>query len=257
MAEFLDSTGISSALTDIIKNSEEQLYLISPYIHLTAINKKYIQGRDGKNFDIHVIHRSDAALKDEDKKFLEDLTNVTISACDDLHAKCYLNENIGVISTMNMYEHSQTSNWEMGVKFSKEEDAKLFKDTLDEIGRIVDQSKDVSKTKSASKPQYQKQQPERAKKQQTINPNLKNPLKKGLLGKLADSVFGECGYCIRCAEVIDYDPEKPYCDKCFASWARYKNQNYNEKFCLICGDKASTTKVRPVCNKCYNEHFRK
>jgi len=78
-----------------------------------------------------------------------------------------------------------------------------------------------------------------------------------LLGKLAESVFGECGYCIRCSEVIDYDPERPYCDKCFASWAKYKNPNYKEKYCLICGREWSTTKLRPVCNDCYNHHFRK
>jgi len=248
MAEFLDNTGISSALADLIKNSEERLYLISPYIQLTTINKKYIENADGNNLEICVIHRQDAELKHEDKIFLDSLTNVTIYACDDLHAKCYLNENAGIISTMNMYEHSQTSNWEMGVRFSKEEDTKLFNDTLKEITRIVKASQKTSKTKSAAKPQYQKQQ--------TINPNLKNPLKKGLLGKLADSILGEAGYCIRCGEMINYGPERPFCNKCFASWAVYKNPNYREKYCHICGNKASTTKVRPVCNECYNEHFR-
>ncbi|MDG6251117.1 phospholipase D-like domain-containing protein [Methanocalculus sp.] len=257
MAEFLDNTAISSALADLIKNSEERLYLISPYIHLTAINKKYLQNTDGNNLEIFVIHRSDAALKDEDKQFLQSLNNVTIYACDDLHAKCYLNETVGVISTMNLYEHSQTSNWEMGVKFSKEEDAKLFTDTLKEISLIVEASKKTSETKSAEKPHYQKQYTDRPKKQQTINPNLKKSLKKGFLGKLADSVFGEVGYCIRCGEMIDYRPEKPFCSECFASWAKFKNPDYREKYCHVCGDKAATTKVRPVCNECYNKHFRK
>ena len=103
MAEFLDNTGISSALTDLIKNSEKELYLISPYIKLTSINRNYIQNCEGENFSINIIHRDDAPLKDEDLCILKDLKNVRIYSCANLHAKCYLNENFGVISTMNMY----------------------------------------------------------------------------------------------------------------------------------------------------------
>lgn len=89
-----------------------------------------------------------------------------------------------------------------------------------------------------------------------MSPTLKNPPKKGFLDKLTDSIFGEAGYCIRCGEVIDYNPEKPFCEKCYPSWAKFNNPSYREKHCHICGKKASTTKVRPVCNDCYNHHFR-
>lgn len=248
MAQFLDGTGISSALTDLIKNSEKEIFLVSPYIKLTSISKKYIQSTEGKNIDIHFVHRSDAPLKSEDQSFLKQLKNVKIYSCDDLHAKCYLNENFGVISTMNMHEHSQTYNWEMGVGFSKKEDSTLYRETLKEIMRILEAS--GSKSSNTAKKTYQ------ATKPQKISPKLKNPPKKGLLGKALDSVFGEMGYCIRCEEVIDYDVEKPYCDKCFASWSRYKNGNYREKHCHMCGIECSSTKIRPMCNDCYDHHFR-
>jgi len=257
MAEFLDNQGISSAISDLIKNSKQELYLVSPYIKLTSIYQKYIQNSDGKNFDINIIHRSDAPLKNEDLVFLQNLKNINIYSCDDLHAKCYLNENFGVISTMNMYEHSQTSNWEMGVKFSKEVDNELYHKTLEEIIRIVEQSTKQSPNNSTLKNKTQKPKSDWNKNQQKMSPTLKKPLKKGFLDKITDSVFGEAGYCIRCGEVIEYNPEKPFCDKCYQLWVKYSNPNYRENCCHICGEKASTTKVRPVCMKCYDKHFRK
>lgn len=248
MAEFLDSTGISSALTDLIKSSEKSLYLISPYIQLTNINKNYIQSSDKKNIEISIVYRSDAKINPDDLKFLKQLKALKLYSCENLHAKCYLNEKFGVISTMNLFEHSQANNWEMGVSFTKENDVNLYSEALEEIQRILEASK-LENAKSSPK-SYQ------AIKPQKISPKLKTPPKKGLLEKALDSVFGEGGYCIRCCEVIDYNPEKPYCDKHFASWLRYKNPNYKEKYCHMCGIEFSSTKIRPVCNDCYNKYFR-
>lgn len=257
MAEFLNNTGISSALTDLINNTKKELYLISPYIQLTSINKKYIQNSEGDNFKINIIHRADAPLKNEDRVFLQNLKNVTIFSCADLHAKCYFNENFGVISTMNMYEHSQTSNWEMGVRFSKTEDEELFENTHQEILRIVKGSTKQPTKSVPTKNESLKPKPNWNKTQQKMSSTLKTPPKKGFLDKIADSIFGEVGYCIRCGKEIDYNPEKPFCDKCYPLWAKYNNPSYREKHCHICGEKASTTKVRPVCMKCYDKHFRK
>ncbi|NLO78124.1 MAG: hypothetical protein GX097_06485 [Methanomicrobiales archaeon] len=256
MAEFLDNTGSSPALTDLIKNSEKELYLISPYIKLTSINRNYIQNCEGKDFSINIIHRDDAPLKNEDLLILKNLKNVRIYSCADLHAKCYLNENFGVISTMNMYEHSQTSNWEMGVKFSKKDDRELFDNTYKEILSIVKRSTEQPKENVATKTNSQRPKSDWNKAPQKMSSTLKNPLKKGFLDKIADSILGETGYCIRCGEMTGYNPEKPFCETCYPLWAKFNNPSYREKYCHICGEKASTTKVRPVCNDCYNHHFR-
>ena len=86
-----------------------------------------------------------------------------------------------------------------------------------------------------------------------MSPILKNIPKKGFLEKALDSVLGETGYCIRCGEYIDYNLEKPYCPEHFKSWAKYKNENYQEKYCHMCGEKAKTSKKRPVCYDCFQK----
>ncbi|KUK68846.1 MAG: Uncharacterized protein XD88_1723 [Methanocalculus sp. 52_23] len=203
MADFLDASGVSAAFIELIKNAEEQISIITPYISLTPHNLKYLQSIDSKKVPIDIIYRSDTTPNPEDLAFLKQLQSAQIYKCDDLHAKCYMNEQFGVI------------------------------------------------TATANQRAY-----EPKKTTRTISPKLKVPPKKGLLEKALDSVLGEVAYCIRCGETIDYNPEKPYCPKCFASWARFNNPDYKEKVCHKCGTKHTTTKTRPVCNDCYKTYYR-
>ncbi len=50
MANFNDGAGVQSALTDIIKNSEKELFLISPYLKIPVQTKSYIKSIDQKMF---------------------------------------------------------------------------------------------------------------------------------------------------------------------------------------------------------------
>jgi len=68
-------------------------------------------------------------------------------------------------------------------------------------------------------------------------------------------------YCIRCRELMDkFDPRKPLCNKCYPIWAKFKNKQYEEKFCHSCG--SDTTKSRlsfknPLCKNCADSLQRK
>jgi hypothetical protein len=77
------------------------------------------------NLDIKVVYRlnKDGELKDNDEDFLlNQLKNANFYALDNLHAKCYLNEFTAIITSMNLYQHSQVNNWEMGIKIEKSTD---------------------------------------------------------------------------------------------------------------------------------------
>ena len=253
MADFLDAPKVSAAFIEIIKSAEEQIFIVSPYISLTPQNKKYLQSIDDKKVPIDIVYRSDTNPKPEDLTFFKQLQSAQLYKCNDLHAKCYINELFGIITSMNLYEHSQSNNWEMGVRFSRETDPDLYTQTLEEVERILQASspENSDRTATASQRAYEPRKPTR-----TISPKLKVPPKKGFLEKALDSVLGEVAYCIRCGETIDYNPEKPYCPKCFASWARFNNPDYKEKVCHKCGTKHTTTKTRPVCNDCYKTYYR-
>jgi phosphatidylserine/phosphatidylglycerophosphate/cardiolipin synthase-like enzyme len=256
MADFLDAPGVGAAFIEIIKYAEKQIFIVSPYISLTPHNKKYLQSIDDKKVPIDIVYRSDTNPNPEDLAFLKQLQSAQLYKCNDLHAKCYINEQFGIITSMNLYEHSQSNNWEMGVRFSRETDPGLYTQTLEEVERILQASSPESNNQAAVAANVNQRTYKPRKPIRTISPKLKVPPKKRLFEKVVDSVLGEAAYCIRCGATIDYNPEKPYCPKCFASWARFNNPDYKEKVCHKCGTKHTTTKIRPVCNDCYKTYYR-
>jgi phosphatidylserine/phosphatidylglycerophosphate/cardiolipin synthase-like enzyme len=50
-----------------------------------------------------------------------------------LHAKCYINENKAIISSMNLYDYSQTTNVEMGFLITKEKEPEAYQKMMDDI----------------------------------------------------------------------------------------------------------------------------
>jgi hypothetical protein len=261
MANFLDGSGVQSALTEIIKNSEQELCIISPYLKIPIQTKNYLRSIDNKNLPVTIVYRSDFKLSDEDLTFFNDLKNLELLHCENLHSKCYINEKEGLITSMNLHEHSQTHNWEMGIRFSKQIDPKIYDDVLKELGHLLSQTKPFVPAKSvAESKQHYKAEPTRKKIKRTVFKPTEAP-NKGLITKILDTVSGEAAYCIRCGKGMPkFDLQKPYCDKCYASWSRYKNVKYKEKYCHGCGmddTKSVISFEKPTCKACFNEYYRK
>jgi hypothetical protein len=261
MAKFLDGAGVQSALTDIIKKTDEELCILSPYLKIPIQTKNYLKSIDEHHRPITIIYRSDFKLNDDDIAFFNSLNNLELLHCENLHAKCYINEKEGLITSMNLHEHSQTHNWEMGIGFSKHDDIEIYDEVIKEIGHIGSQTKPFMPVQNAvaeSKTQY-KTTPS-AKHVRTVFKPTEAP-NKGLITKILDKVTGEAAYCIRCGKGLPkFDLQKPYCDKCFASWSRYRNPKYKEKYCYGCGGMTTTkpaTFEKPLCKNCYAEYFKK
>jgi hypothetical protein len=68
---------------------------------------------------------------------------VRTSFCQNLHAKCYLNERYAIITSMNLYDFSQVNNNEMGVIFDRDQEQKLYRDTYEEAQRLIRISDEV------------------------------------------------------------------------------------------------------------------
>lgn len=62
------------------------------------------------------------------------------------------------------------------------------------------------------------------------------------------------GCCLRCREIIDYDPARPYCFDCFSVWQRYGDDEYVEEVCHACGDASDTSMRRPLCRPCFRQY---
>src|SRR5690606_13617598 len=58
-------------------------------------------------------------------------------------AKCYLNEEICIVTSLNLYEFSQVNNNEMGILLRRSEDGEIYKDAYEEAQRIIRISEEV------------------------------------------------------------------------------------------------------------------
>lgn len=142
MAEFLNTTGVSYRLEELIKSTRERLILISPYLQLHQRIKDHLQNLNVQKHDIRIVYRENK-LQVEESNWLESQIGIRTSVCNTLHAKCYLNENEAIVTSMNLYSFSQQNNDEMGIYVTKEYDPDLYQDIADEAQRLLTISEEI------------------------------------------------------------------------------------------------------------------
>ncbi len=140
MAKFLTTIGNSFYIEQIILNAEKHLTLATPYLNLSKNLIDRLTDADKEDIRITLIYGKNELNKNEKKK-IESLNNIEIYFCENLHAKCYLNEQSMIITSMNLYEFSERNNREMGILIEKQVDNQVFEDTLKEIESIKNSSK--------------------------------------------------------------------------------------------------------------------
>lgn len=250
MVEFLDATGVTSELKKLITNSKEMLFLITPYIKLSDRLKMILTAADSTpNIRITFICRKDASNNLEDLNFLQQkLKHAAIFECKNLHAKCYINENTAIISSMNLYQFSQEQSLEMGIKIDKntESDIPVYTHILQEVMLIEGQS---------SKLQYRT-----ISENDTIITSQKSNIQ---LNKKTDSQksagtskSSNVGYCIRCGTEMELNPNKPICSKCYPTWAKFSDKTDKTNHCHICGKESKQSVEKPVCYSCYKKVYK-
>jgi phosphatidylserine/phosphatidylglycerophosphate/cardiolipin synthase-like enzyme len=146
MAKFLDTNGVSHYLQQLINGSNEKLILISPFLKISERLKQSIQDRDRMKIDIRIIYDGKKDLEPAEENWLKSLHSIRTSFCQNLHAKCYLNEKEAIITSMNLYEFSQVNNHEMGIYVEKNNDAELYASIYEEAMRLVRNSDEIKIT---------------------------------------------------------------------------------------------------------------
>lgn len=227
MAEFLTTNGTSYHIEKIITGAKKKLILVSPYLQISKTFYERLLDASKRSISIKIIYGKDE-LKPSEKKSLAVLKNLELLYFENLHAKCYFNEQEMVITSMNMYEFSEKNNREMGVFVTRINDKGLFDNAVDETLSIIQSSEVIQLSKT---------------KQKLFQPKNKNPNKKP-----------KRGYCLRCEDRIEYNVEKPYCRSCFTTWSQFENTEYEENVCHSCGEFESTSMIKPECYECYKKN---
>lgn len=142
MAKFLNTSATNYFLEELIKGAQDRLILISPFLKLNDRIKELLADKNRLKIDVRIVYGK-SELQPEEINWLKELIYVRTSFCKNLHAKCYLNEEFCIVTSLNLYEFSQINNNEMGVLINRTEDSELYKDTYEEAQRLIRVSEEV------------------------------------------------------------------------------------------------------------------
>lgn len=121
MAKFITTTEISYSIEQSLKNANEFIIWVTPYVQIhsrlqTLVEKKMRES----TISMAVICREKELSIIAKNWFLDN--GIKLYFNDSLHAKCYLNENTVILTSMNLYHYSMVNNIEFGMLITKEDD---------------------------------------------------------------------------------------------------------------------------------------
>jgi len=235
MAKFLNTTGVSYHLEELIKGTNDKLILISPYLQFSDRIKEHLSNLNIQKRDIRIVFRENK-LQLEENNWLGNQIGIRTSLCKNLHAKCYINEKEAIITSMNLYEFSQQNNNEMGIYISKNEDPELYKAASDEVQRLLTISDEIRVTVKKVTPDIIGESDKKVSQIKILNTNSTNI---------------PTGFCIRTGISIPFSIEKPMSYEAYKSWSKYNDPDYAEKFCHFSGEPSNgdTSVNRPILKK--------
>ena len=135
--KLLDTEGLAHEIRNVIKQAEKELFILSPYYKVDDKLFWHIKEANERGVHITFVYR-EFNKKHED--LIKGLSNCEVYHCADLHAKIFMNEQRGVLGSMNLHEYSQQNNFELGTIFDKKKHKVFYQDAENEIKRIRDLS---------------------------------------------------------------------------------------------------------------------
>jgi hypothetical protein len=246
MAKFLTTASTTSAVEDIINNAQKNLVLISPYIKIPGNLYQNLRSADTRGINTTLVYGKKRDIDQDTKVQLDSLKHISVHFLENLHAKCYFNEESMVITSMNLYDYSEKNNREMGILLTRKDDSEIYNQAFDEYQRLLMFTEANRLTNNYTIPNSKPTQVATVKK-------LKIHSTGSILSRPLSELFGgKKGYCIRCRKRIDYDLNKPFCSECYPQ-VKQNAQNHKANYCFECGARTIATLSQPLCNPCYKK----
>jgi len=149
MAKFLNTSAANYYLEEIIRLAHDRLVLISPVLKLNERVKELLEDKQQRRIEVHLAYEKNE-LPPEEINWLRTLSCVRTSFCRNLHAKCYLNEQFCIVTSLSLHELSEAKGNEIGILISSHDDEELYQNMVEEADRILRISDEVRM--SADKP---------------------------------------------------------------------------------------------------------
>lgn len=137
MATFLNTQAISSELNKLIKEAKKKIILVSPFLQTSDLLRETLNAKIAKSKleEFTLIYRPEK-IKEDEFNWYNEFESISMIEKSNLHAKCYLNEEKAIITSMNLYQYSQQNNIEMGILITKKDDLEAYKSLVEEISEL-------------------------------------------------------------------------------------------------------------------------
>jgi len=200
-------------ILQIVRDASQLVTFVTPCVRLWGHLQSAMDEAMNRGVAMTFVVRAGERNNSDDLEWLRE-HGVKVCEVAHLHAKVYLNEKVVLVSSMNITEKSTTNSLEFAMIVRSEDDAKKFRDYAARLTRKLNAPR-----------------PARPPRQQTEQE----------------------GICIRDGSKMDFNTARPLCAKCYLEWAKYNNEEYEEKYCHHCGKRTKTTYARPLCRDCYKK----
>lgn len=221
--------GIFSRLRELLNSAKQRVLLVAPYVDPNSDLVRQLKEALNRGVEVQIWFRHDKLSEYRNADWLRLLAEAgaQFRTIENLHAKIYLFDETYLVSSMNLTASSWNNSREIGFVLPPGEShvAEIEK----YLQSLRSDGKDVG---------------ERGQRKGMSRPKPESRGKRS--GRSVES-----GHCLRCRVEISLDPKRPYCAEHYASWAQYQNDEYEEKFCHICGESEEATMKRPLCRDCY------
>lgn len=238
---------IASTITRIIDESEGYCFIVTPYYNVwdqlgKSLAKAAEQQKKLVFFIRYEVDYVEGGINYNRIKVLIDY-GFDVVYVKNLHAKLYMNEKEILVTSLNMYDKSVRSNFELGINIRGRSEyfkknfienellgAKEYygQNGLEECYKIIEGRYFAEKREKDEEELKRKE--ERAKLLSERNSNSENK-----------------GFCIRCGAVIPLDSTRPFCLDCFRKWASWGNYDWQERYCHVCGKEFNNISMRTPC----------
>lgn len=252
--ELLAGPEIHAKVIQLVEGAQRELVLISPYFKpwkalSTALKTSIVV----RKVAVYLVLRGgeDRSRQEEAARPLKE-AGAKVFFVERLHAKLYLSETEGLLTSMNLLDSSALDSWEIAVRVTLQREREDFVKFQGEAAKILKKASDEAQVGLHTTSQPIVKPPQKDTRAQGVVQKPVTVQAPVTAPKPRASAI-EKGHCLRCCKPITLDLNKPLCRTCYERWAEYSNPEYIEAFCLMCGTEHDTSMARPLCRSCFRK----
>lgn len=262
--QLVSDVDVATEILSIIRHAKSYVVLVTPYVSVweRLVNEVRLAVARGVPVALYVRYETTGGIpasKQADNARALVAAGASLIAIRRLHTKVYLNEQTILTTSMNLVESSVLNSLELGIRWNHTDNPSLtssilaYVHTLSTYAEALPTSNASQRVISSSSSSIPSDFVPSAKGAKTRATSEKSSRKKTQPVQEVEDVelADDEGLCLRCEDIIRYDPARPLCENCYAVWRRYGDPNYEENVCHACGEPHATSISRPLCYRCY------